>query len=79
MCIYGVCTPLEMIYYLIVLNLHLRTQCFPLPETWHLVHRNYAEDPAMGGDAKCVRGADTAPPENDSMPVLLQHSPNVSM
>lgn len=62
-----------------MLNSHLYTQCFPLTETWYLVYRNYEEDPAMGGTAKCVRGTQAGPLEGYSAPALLEYGTSVSV
>lgn len=54
------------------------TKCLPLTQTWYLVYRNYPEDPAMGSDAKCVRGGQRGPVENDTVPIFLSYRPNTN-
>lgn len=60
-------------------NSHLYTQCFPINKTWYVMYRNYEEDPAMAGTAKCLRGTVTGPLVDHTVPIVLQHSPNVSV
>lgn len=67
-----------MVYSIFSFDLCLFTQCYPLTATWYLVYRNYPEDPAMGGDAKCVRVGQTGPLENDRVPIFFSYSPNVN-
>ncbi|CAN7982327.1 unnamed protein product, partial [Ixodes pacificus] len=45
--------------------------CFPLQETWHVLYRNYAYDPAFGGTAKCVRITNTGPEVNGAYPLVI--------
>ncbi|XP_029850176.2 uncharacterized protein LOC115332040 [Ixodes scapularis] len=49
------------------------SKCFPLPETWHVVYRNYESDPVFGGTAKCVKFTETGPPANGAYPVLIEY------
>lgn len=55
------------------------SQCYPLTDTWYMLLRNYEEDPALGGTAKCVRGTETGPVEDDMLSVHVQYSPDVSV
>ncbi|KAG0411918.1 hypothetical protein HPB47_010944, partial [Ixodes persulcatus] len=42
---------------------------FPLTETWHLVYRNYEDDPAFG-TSKCLRFAQVQPEKDGAYPVV---------
>lgn len=63
---------------LFIFNPRIYTQCFSVTETWYLMYRNYEEDPAMGGTAKCVRGTTVGQPEGDAVRAVLEYSPNVT-
>lgn len=67
-----------MVQSIFIFSSHLSTQCFPLPETWYVVYRNYPEDPKMGGTAKCVRGTQSGPRKNNVVPIFLQHGPSAT-
>ncbi|KAM7307887.1 uncharacterized protein ISCGN_011523 [Ixodes scapularis] len=47
------------------------SQCFPLQETWYMLYRNYAFDPAFGGTAKCVRFTNAGPEVNGAYPLVI--------
>lgn len=68
-----------VIHNTIMFNLLLYTQCFPIPDSWYMLFRNYEEDAAMGGTAKCVRGTQTGPVDGDSVPMSVRYSPDVSL
>ncbi|XP_040065715.1 uncharacterized protein LOC115312167 [Ixodes scapularis] len=42
---------------------------FPLTETWHIVYRNYEDDPAFG-TSKCLRFAQVQPEKDGAYPVV---------
>ncbi|KAH6931930.1 hypothetical protein HPB50_001668 [Hyalomma asiaticum] len=51
-------------------------QCYPLEPSWHIVYRNFEEDPYFGGRDKCVRGALTGEFFGDSALVKLEYQPH---
>lgn len=67
-----------MVRSIFIFGLNLCMQCLPLTQKWHLAFRNYPDDPAMGGDAKCVTVGQTGPLENDTVPIFFSYSPNVT-
>ncbi|CAN7937439.1 unnamed protein product [Ixodes hexagonus] len=48
------------------------SKCFPLPETWYMIYRNYESDPPFGGTAKCVRFTENGSSDNGSYPLLFE-------
>ncbi|CAN7989291.1 unnamed protein product [Ixodes hexagonus] len=49
------------------------SKCLPLKETWYSLYRNFENDPAFGGMAKCVRFTSVGPGEDRSFPMVVQY------
>ncbi|CAN7937060.1 unnamed protein product, partial [Ixodes hexagonus] len=45
---------------------------FPLTETWHVLYRNFEEDPAFG-TSKCLRFSQVSPEKDGGYPVVAQY------
>ncbi|XP_077511656.1 uncharacterized protein LOC144122018 [Amblyomma americanum] len=50
-------------------------ECFPLEETWHLIYRDFEDDPYLGGKSKCVTGTQTGTFIGDSAYVYFEFPP----
>ncbi|XP_040077357.3 uncharacterized protein LOC120849242 [Ixodes scapularis] len=48
------------------------SQCMPIQEKWYAVYRNYENDPAFGGTAKCAKFTSLGPEENGVYTMLVQ-------
>ncbi|XP_077489473.1 uncharacterized protein LOC144100379 [Amblyomma americanum] len=47
--------------------------CFPLQDSYYIMHRNYEEDPLFGGDAKCIIITETGPFVGAYAPFTVQY------
>uniref|UniRef100_A0A034WYV1 Lipocalin 28 n=1 Tax=Rhipicephalus microplus TaxID=6941 RepID=A0A034WYV1_RHIMP len=52
------------------------SQCFPLEQSWHLMYRDFEDDPYLGGKSKCVKGTQTGEYVDDSTLVVFEYPPN---